>query len=403
MRLYMRAGTSAVARMRALALGLLCALAQVYYTRAEQGACAPGSYWNASAAACRHCPPGFYQPLTGESTCTACPQDMHTSASSARSVVQCTCPSGTGLGDGGYEGGCSACTPGSFAPDAGPAFEFVGEGSCTGTCAHTKLFDSEGACALACVSRGGCVGFAYTHASSVCDLHWAQPRATEVGWTTIDPATACAGISGSTGSEGQACWRKDVTHPQTQLANLLHPPIFELVGDGYCRSGPGLIPYYLYQNSMTSSQCRQSCELEDDCIGFMHSEQGAFRQDRCYIFFEGEKSLDLWIAVDNTHYNISQSSNEDFGQCYRRHDEHAYTNLGLGYCRSSDGITIPYYHYMKQFTEPLCRRTCDLEDGCVGYMFATSGNFEHHCYVYYSFRRDPLGDWLEINKQDTAY
>lgn len=106
---------------------LLLVLAGAPGTRAQEQAHAPGSYWDASASACSECP-------------------------------KCTCAAGTGLGSGGYDGGCSACAPGSYAPDAAPAFEFVGEGTCTGTCAHTKVLSSESACALECLKWPGCVG-----------------------------------------------------------------------------------------------------------------------------------------------------------------------------------------------------------------------------------------------------
>ena len=66
--------------------------------------------------------------------------------------------------------------PGSHAPDAGRAFEFVGEGTCTATCAHRKVLGSENLGALESSKRPGCVGFAYTYNTSACELHWAAPR-----------------------------------------------------------------------------------------------------------------------------------------------------------------------------------------------------------------------------------
>jgi len=375
--------------------GVECYVKQAH---SECTACPAGKFQGGyGQTQCASCAVGTYQAHKGRANCTGCPESMNTSAPGARSVVQCTCPPGTGLGVEGYGGGCSACAPGSYAPDAGPAFEFVGEGSCTGTCAHAQTGDSEGGCALECVSRGGCVGFAYTHASSVCELHWAQPRATEVGWTTIGPATACAGINGSTGGEGQACWRKDAAHPQTQLANLLHPPIFELVGDGFCRSANKRPVWFIYNNNVyNSSICRRLCELDPECTGYMHAIAGDY-QNRCYRHYEDQqqRSADGTSSSPNIDFDISQSTGADIGQCFRLHDQPAYTNLGQGYCRSALD-TRPYYHYVDEFTELRCRRSCNVQDACIGYMFAESGSRIGRCYVYYSFQQNPLDGWRSL-------
>ena len=137
------------------------------------------------SSSCTPCPSGTYSPGNATGACTACPGSMNTSTTTGRSVVECTCPAGTGLGAGGYEGGCLACASGFYAPDAGPSFEFVGEGSCTGTCKHAKVLASEGACALECLTWPGCIGFTFTYITSVCELHWAAPREIDNSWSVV--------------------------------------------------------------------------------------------------------------------------------------------------------------------------------------------------------------------------
>ena len=369
------------------------------FSGSECSACPPGTFQDRHGQAqCELCAMGTYEPHKGQTVCSACPHAMRTSAPGARSVVQCTCPPGTGLGGGGYEDGCTACAAGSYAPDVGPAFAFVGEGTCTGSCAHTQILDSEGTCALECVRRAGCVGFSYASAASVCQLHWAQPRATEVEWAAVGPATACAGINGSTGGEGQACWRKDTTHPQTQLANLLHAPIFELVGDGYCRSANDRAVWYIYNDNVESSRCRSLCEQDAECTGYMHAIGGTY-PNRCYRHYKDQqpRTGDGTLDSADPDFDISQSMGTDIGQCFRRHAQPAYENLGAGYCRGAAG-SLPYALSYAPSTEARCQRTCDLEDGCIGYMFAESGQYEKTCYLYYAFARGAFGGRAELNR-----
>ncbi|ELU08713.1 hypothetical protein CAPTEDRAFT_227406 [Capitella teleta] len=76
-------------------------------------ACDPGSYRDANANICLHCPAGTYQDQQWQDSCLSCPEWQTFNYTGARSISDCEsfCPSGS---ERNVNGTCSACPLGSY-------------------------------------------------------------------------------------------------------------------------------------------------------------------------------------------------------------------------------------------------------------------------------------------------
>jgi len=240
-----------------------------------------------------------------------------------------TCNSGYGRSktnprcqSGSWKGGVPTCEA---------LYTTIGDGYCKGNGFHNEAgvrkiwknyWVTAKECKSMCSSLDVCAGYSFRPTKRFCAVYVGRSMtvaSTPSGWTLSTgcrtcPESYCSIISRSTGKPEHLfkCYKKNA---------YMHVG-YTFVGTGWCAGTGGLFLNRMYKASTAGSQCKDTCDSDDNCIGYAHKPSNG----ECSVYGMMTSRGVGWHAVSENLNVISQASGTSGLSCY------SYPNKPFKHC-----------------------------------------------------------------------
>lgn len=331
-------------------------------------ACLPGTYRDASISvlACAQCAQNTIANASGDSTCTPCAFGTYTQTPGGSACLDCNLVTGGGQDAQGLTPRPSATArlfmPGATAQPHTPRAKISPNQHCLALLVHhgesrdgrwlarvlvLGAHSGTQSRALMLEGAGTFVDFAVTDAAVYAVFAGADVSVVRMPLDQycLPGAVEQASFANSSfGASVQTCLHE----------HFVHPIQYTYVGPGYCMGPANEIyrnPYtfYFYADDVGSIECKNSCDLDNLCIGYHHHSLN----NECHMYYAHyqETNVDPRFKLafrqpeNEIAYSITSHDN-DGGACYRKDVDSrgmAFANTAAAYlllCHAKNTSTV---------------------------------------------------------------